>query len=108
MKKIFVVLVIFLILTACKQPGESASVLIDNQSGENVDAVFITPSTSPTWGSNLLGGNIIPIGQSHVFSGFTPDTYDIRVELDVALVAHKWDIELSSGETYTWVLPHAP
>ena len=106
MKKIFIVFAIVFAITACNQPGDPASVLIDNQSGANVDAVFITPSTNPSWGSNLLGGDIIPDGQTYLFSGFSPDTYDIRVELDVALYAEKYGIGLSSGATYTWVLPH--
>ena len=99
-------LVVLMVLTACTQEPALASVKIDNQSGVNVISVYITPISAPTWGSDLLAGDIIPNGQSHLFTGFSPDTYDIQVWVDGPLHIEQWGIGLSAGDTHTWVLPH--
>ena len=101
-------LIVLMTLTACSNEPGPASVLIDNQSGAIVEEVYISLTTEIEWGSNLLGGDSIPNGESKLFSGITPGVYDILVILDVALMIDRYDIDLSAGETYTWVLPPIP
>jgi formylglycine-generating enzyme required for sulfatase activity len=60
---------------------EGASVVtISNYSGVEVCYVYISPSTSDSWGEDLLGpGETLPDGASRQFP-VTPDVYDVRVE----------------------------
>jgi hypothetical protein len=59
----------------------NGTVVVANQSGLSITGVYLTPSTSSTWGPNQTGGTSIPSGQSLTLTGVSPDTYDLRVYL---------------------------
>jgi hypothetical protein len=83
----------------------TATVTLNNQSGQAIWYVYISLSTDPTWGDDWLGADVIPAGGSYVFS-VPPGTYDLKAEgsghnmIGQAL----WGVTLSGS--YTWnVLP---
>lgn len=61
-------------------PSDAFRLSIANESAATICAVYVSPSTSSTWGDNLLGsGQSIAPGQT--FEGdFAANTYDIRMD----------------------------
>lgn len=60
--------------------GGTASLEIINASGTDIWYLYVSPSSSTTWGNDLLGANIIPTGESYVLSDIPAGTYDLMVE----------------------------
>jgi len=41
--------------------------------------LYLSPSSSSSWGPDQLGSQTIPIGGSFTVVGMPPDTYDLKV-----------------------------
>ncbi len=54
------------------------AVAVSNNSAFTIDTIYLTPSTSNTWGPNQLD---VPLdsGQAQTLTGLAPDSYDVRV-----------------------------
>jgi len=76
--KIAAILLLTAFLFSCE--NTTTGVVVTNTSGsDTVTKVFITKSTSTTWGDDLLGNATIPAGESEIFYK-RANTYDIRIE----------------------------
>lgn len=56
------------------------SLEVVNDSGEDIWAIYISPSDSSQWGDNWLGGDRLPDGESYTFTDIEPGTYDLRAD----------------------------
>lgn len=55
----------------------------DYDAAGNIWSVYVTPSSAPSWGSDLLGGDILQPGDELLVDIYDCDRYyDIRVEYD--------------------------
>jgi hypothetical protein len=77
-------------------------VLLVNNSEQSVCYVYISPSTSTTWGDDWLGANTIPAGSSWEFQ-VQPGTYDFQAQdCSGNTLDEQYGIEVtSSGLTWT-------
>jgi S1-C subfamily serine protease len=85
-----------------------AMVTLVNETSRAVCYVYMTPSTSTTWGPDAMGGTgIIPTGTSRDFQ-VASDTYDLLAQAcDGSLIAQAYDVQVSASG-YTWHLPFVP
>jgi hypothetical protein len=78
----------------------SATVTLQNNSGQTVCYVYISPSDQATWGDDWLGVDVVPSGSSYVFNA-PPDTYDLKAEdCSHTVIDTRWDVNLSVA--YNW------
>ena len=61
-------------------PTSTSSVEINNNSNVAIVAVHISPTTSPTWGTNWLEADI-PAGSSFTITNIASGLYDLRAEI---------------------------
>ncbi len=61
------------------QTGGSATLTVVNNTGTEIWYVYISPSTSDSWGDDWLGNATIPPGDSYVFQ-LSAGTYDLKAE----------------------------
>lgn len=60
--------------------GGNATLTIINNSGVTIFYAYVSPSTSPDWGNDVLGASTIANGESFTVTGIVPGTYDLKVE----------------------------
>ncbi|MEZ0396578.1 MAG: hypothetical protein ABWK53_09150, partial [Anaerolineales bacterium] len=60
--------------------GGDATLTIINNSGVTIFYAYVSPSSSPNWGEDVLGAYTIENGGSFVVSGIVPGVYDLKVE----------------------------
>ena len=58
-------------------PGSNLS--IDNNSSYTFIAIHLSPTTSVSWGPDLLGAEVLIPGEVFEVSGIACNTYDIRI-----------------------------
>ncbi|HVK83788.1 MAG TPA: hypothetical protein VM513_06760 [Kofleriaceae bacterium] len=71
-----------LALTACateEGSGGGATLTIENDSSYTLISIQLSPTTSVTWGPDLLGSQVLEPGDSLELSSIDCDVYDIRV-----------------------------
>lgn len=82
-------------------PPDAAEIILNNQSGQTICYVRISPTTDTTWGEDWLGSGEIPDGDSYVFSDISPGAYDLLAEdCNNNEVDVQWDVDISG--TYIW------
>ncbi len=59
--------------------GKAATLTVYNGTDTPIWYVYISPSTSDTWGEDWLGADVIAVGDSYTFQ-VTEGTYDIKAE----------------------------
>ena len=59
--------------------GGDSSLTINNDSSYSLIGIYLSPTTSVSWGNDLLGSEILIPGEVFEVSGIDCDTYDIRV-----------------------------
>jgi hypothetical protein len=74
-------LVASLVLAACgtTDPDLSSTLTIDNDSSFTLISIYLSPTTSVSWGPDLLGSEVLTPGEVFQAAGIDCDTYDIRV-----------------------------
>jgi hypothetical protein len=78
----------------------NVSLTLNNDSGQSVCYVYISPSTQTTWGDDWLGANMLFSGESHVFT-VPLGTYDLRAEdCSYNIIDTRWSQYLSGS--YIW------
>ncbi len=60
--------------------GGDATLTIINNSGVTIFYAYVSPSSSPDWGPDVLGASTIANGGNFVLTGIVPGTYDLKVE----------------------------
>jgi hypothetical protein len=79
----------------------SATVNLVNNSGQTVCYVYISPSTSSSWGSDWLGSDVLPAGESRTFS-LAAGTYDLKAEdCSHNTIATEFQQNISGDTTWT-------
>ncbi len=82
--------------------GEAATLTVYNGTDTPIWYVYISPSTSDTWGEDWLGADIIAVGDSYIFQ-LTEGTYDLKAEdEDYNVMATRFE-EYVSGDV-EWTL----
>ncbi len=77
MKKILCLLLFSCVFVGC--PAEKCALDINNYSGDEIIAVYISPSSSTTWGPNQLEWTI-PSGYTYTITGIRPGYYDLHAD----------------------------
>lgn len=86
-----------------------ASLEVHNNSSYTIERVYISPSSSSSWGTDQLGSDVISSGESVKFNNIPVNTYKVKaVTTDSpALSAKKTNVELKEGKTASWTLDDA-
>ena len=75
--------ILTLMLAACATDdgggGADSTLTIDNDSSYTLIEINLSPTTSISWGPDLLGSDVLAPGEVFEASGIACDTYDIRV-----------------------------
>jgi len=101
MKKLVMVLAITLALLALATCSLfKGAITIHNISSHTLIEVYITPTTDPYWGDDLLYGQILP-ASDQTFEDLKADTYDVMVVDTFAESATFWGVQVSAGQTTT-------
>ncbi|MEZ4364733.1 MAG: hypothetical protein R2939_00430 [Kofleriaceae bacterium] len=82
--------------------GSDAELRVVNQSDFVIEDLYITETQSPTWGPDLLGGDVLFPGES-LYVAVSCDYYDILVVDETGLQCEIRDLELCFDDA-TWVL----
>lgn len=85
--------------------GAKAKVTLVNGTNHSVWYVFSRNCETTTWGDDLLGANVIHVGETKTIS-VVPGCKDLRVETDPALSgSHQWDaMDLQPAQSDTVTL----
>jgi hypothetical protein len=88
-------------LGACgaDDPDTSSTLIIENDSSYTLLEINLSPTTSASWGPDLLGNTVLAPGDTFEVSGIQCDTYDIRVvdeDLDPCIL-HAVDLCLDNA-----------
>lgn len=81
----------------------TGSVVVVNNYSFPITELYITPSTSSTWGPNQLD-TPIPVGGSIAFSGVPAGLIDLRAVASDGAFTERYDAFLDAGGTFTWTL----
>lgn len=85
--------------------GSSHTLTVENDSSHNVFYLYVSPTTSDTWGSDVLGSSIIEAGTTFTHSVSDCDrSYDLRAETSDGAHWEWWDVSMSCGMESTWTL----
>ncbi|MGC9348200.1 MAG: hypothetical protein ACP5JG_08700 [Anaerolineae bacterium] len=67
-----------------------------NSSEGPITYLYVSPSNSDTWGTDVLGEDIIPAGESYVVMGVEPGIYDVRAEdAEEGLIEALYNLDLA-------------
>jgi len=84
--------------------GEAATLTIYNDTDMPVWYVYISPSTSDTWGEDWLGSDVIPVNESYTFE-LAEGTYDLKAgDEDRNVMATRFDEYISGDIEWTLYL----
>ena len=100
------------VLAGCHEHSDSgggigvvpAEIVIQNNTGETITAVFISPSSDSFWGTNDLVGTVILNGGSFRFTDVPPGLYDIAADGDFGGRWETFDVFLDEAEVFTWTV----
>ena len=56
-----------------------ATLTVNNASSYSILEFYLSPASQATWGSDLLGSDILEPGDSFILNGIDCDDYDIRM-----------------------------
>lgn len=88
-------------ISAVEGPSQNGFV-VQNDSGAPICELYVSPSSSPSWGAERLRGTRIEPGKSYGF-GVDPGRYDARaVACDSTKLADAYGLDV--GQPYTWVV----
>jgi len=86
--------------TAVQYAGQCAVSITNSLHNQNLNGIWLSPSTGGNWGSNHIGGEVLYPGDTYT-AYVRADTYDIYVEDDNGSTYTKWDVVVST-EGYSW------
>lgn len=88
-------------------PPSTASVTVVNNTSLPLTEVYISLSTSSTWGANQITSSI-PAGGSRTITSIPPGTYDLKAVAQDGSYATSMGHALAAGGTYTWTITQNP
>jgi len=78
-----------------------ATLDVHNDSGTDIYYLYVSPSSSDTWGSDQLGSTILFTGDTFTVTDIPPGSYDILALDDSDNTVHEeYGLYLDSGEVY--------
>jgi len=86
--------------TAVQYAGHCAVSVTNSLPDQNLDGIWLSPSTGGDWGSNHIDGEVLYPGDTYT-AYVTADTYDIHVEDEFGKTYTRWDATVNS-QGYTW------
>lgn len=89
--------------TGQTQPSTSggSELLVINSSAEPIFYIYMSPSAQTTWGPDLLGSEVLMIGQTFTITGLTPGAWDIRVVDQSGNYKEFYNQRIGAGQVYT-------
>lgn len=113
MKKLFLLLCLMALVVGCPPtptptptptPSSNGTLHFVNNTGHAATVLFASPSSSSSWGSNVLSSDVAS-GSSRDITGIAPDTsYDFRAEFANGGYAETSGNVFDAGETLSWTL----
>jgi hypothetical protein len=86
------------------EPPQYAELVVFNNGTLPVFFLYVVPSTSPTWGVDQLGTEVIMPGETFTLTQIPPDTYDSLAEFSDGTQVVSWDNVAEAGNIYTWTV----
>ncbi len=81
-----------------------ATVYINNQSAESIYYIHMSPSSQSTWGSDLLGSNVLLPGQSWMLTNISEGYWDVRVVDASGNAKELYNEWVGAGGVYDWYI----
>lgn len=79
----------------------SAELVLVNESAEPIFFIQMSPSADPGWGEDLLGEEVLLVGQSFRITGLARGMWDIRVVDSSGNKKEMYRQEIGANGTYT-------
>lgn len=83
----------------CVAAPTTGSVKVTNNSSLSIYFLYLSPTSSSSWGPDQLGSTTIPIGGSFTVYDIPPDTYDLKVTSSSGTNAFLYGISVYAGYT---------
>jgi hypothetical protein len=103
---IFALVTLFTLSLQPAHAGDPRDFTLVNSTGERIDEVYVGPSSSPDWGSDILGNSVLAAGQqlNVTFSAFTTGDcqYDIKVRTASGREGVLYKVDLCNTQTVTF------
>jgi hypothetical protein len=84
-------------------PPAGSSLTVVNSTTVSVTALYISPASSGSWGTNQLS-SAIGAGASRTITSITPGRYDLRAVGSDGSYAERYDVAFTAGSVQTWTL----
>jgi hypothetical protein len=81
----------------------TGSLTVVNNYSYPITALYVTPSSSTTWGVNQLSAPI-PVGGSFTLTDIPPDTYDFAADASNGVYWERYGQAIAAGSLFTWTL----
>jgi len=86
--------------------GSTGSLRITNNSAYSVNYVYLSPASTTTWGSDLLGvANIILPGGNYTIYNIPPGVYDSKITLSSNNSWIKYNLTIATNQIYAIEVP---
>ena len=93
-------------LQACVVTTDDTSLTVDNQSDYEIYQVYVAPVNSPSWGPDLLNGDVLLPGESLDVFDLRCDDYDVLITDELGAECELLGIDMCFDSTY-WVIDNA-
>lgn len=81
-----------------------ASVRVVNNSGYTIYYLYISPSSSGTWGPDQHGSSVISSGYSFTVNNIPAGTYDLRAVNSLGDSVYEMGYYMGGGTSHTWTI----
>lgn len=81
-----------------------ASVRVVNNSGYTIYNLYISPSSSSSWGDDQLGSNVILSGYSFTVNNIPAGTYDLKATNSLGDSVYEMGYYMGGGTSHTWTI----
>ena len=79
-----------------------ATVYVNNLSNEAIYYIYMSPTSQDTWGPDLLGSNVLAVGQYFMLTGIGEGSWDVKVVDSSGNTKELYDVWVGAGGEYDW------
>jgi len=83
----------------------TGSMRVTNNTGFIIEDLYISPSSSSSWGTDQLEGNIISNGPSVILTNILPGSYNVKAVLSNLTVLYHLSVNVVAGSTVSIEFP---
>jgi hypothetical protein len=83
-----------------------ATMEIVNASNEQILFVFMSPASEDFWGADLLGADVLQIGQTFILTNIEAGSWDIRFVDYSGNYKEYYDVDFDAGGYYRLTVTH--